>query len=185
MNVSESERQDMFVDADPEIDPARAYFALRTPTFWLCGAIILTVGILTGTIAAFYPEAFNAYLLFEGWDMDESGRAALRLRGTVSLALVTLWFGAFLARLALARYVVYVGTVYVAALFAMDLQNIAFSDNWLKAYLSSGFLVVRPVMLLALVTAAFSFFDTVPYERPLFRRRHTPKSKMRRGTGHR
>lgn len=183
MNSFDNEPRSDFAQFEPELDPARAYFALRTPTFWLCGAIILTVGILTGTLAAFYPEAFNAYLLFEGWEMDDSGRRALKLRGTVSLVLVTLWFGAFMARLALARYVVYVGTVYVAFLFLMDLQHIAFSDNWLKAYMSSGFLVVRPVMLLALVTATFSFFDTVPYERPLFRRRSAPETDMRQGMG--
>ena len=148
-----------------EIINDRTYFTCRNVPFWASVFFMVFMGITMGTWQAVFTVNYVEYMIF-GADAEQTGLlTATRLRGVVALTLTGLWIAAFLHRLALARYVVYFATGFVAFNFATDLGRLAISDDMLSMMASSSYLLLRPVMLCALITSAFGFADSARFER--------------------
>lgn len=47
----------------------------------------------------------------------------------------------------------------------MDLSQLALADDLIAMLMSSTYLILRPIMLIALRTSAFSFTDSARFER--------------------
>ena len=143
----------------------RTYFLCRSTAFWASVVLMVSVGIIMGTWQAFFTHQYVAYMLFSAETEGTNLIDATRLRGAIALTLTGAWIIAFLRRMALARYVVYFGTSFVALNYAMDLSQLALADDLIAMLTSSTYLILRPIMLIALLTSAFSFADSARFER--------------------
>lgn len=143
----------------------KAYFGYRGWPFWASAIFIVGTALICGFSQLLFPKQFLVYALGQAPEAAESLESYMRMRGSVSLTLASLWVVSFLRRMAIARYVVLIATLFVGTNFAMDLMRIAVAEDFLAAMGTTFFLVVRPVLLLSLVTSLMSFMNTIPYER--------------------
>lgn len=143
----------------------RIYFAYRGFGFWLSvGFLTLTASII-GTFQALAPTTFLTFVLGHTAEEAEGLRFYMTMRGVICLTVMSVWVTTFLYRLPLARYTVYFATCFVATNFVRDLFNLTIAESFEAVLASSFFLVLRPVLLMALVLSTFSFTATIPFER--------------------
>ena len=140
------------------------YFDGRGLGFWVSAVLMVAITYIVGVMGVFFPKTFFSYMMFDGFDYDQRLEAIIRCRGVISLYLGIGWVMAFARRSSMARYIIYFATCFVAVNFCMDLQRIGAHEDWLKTFTSSGFLMLRPVMLLALMCMSYSLSDTAHLE---------------------
>ena len=118
-----------------------------------------------GLFETLAPKAFAIYVLTHSAEEAESLRFYVTIRGLIILMMLGMWLVTFRYRLALARYVVYFATCFVATNFARDLYQLSIAENFEAMLASSLVLALRPVFLMALVQLSFSFTATIPFEK--------------------
>lgn len=156
---------DRSIKMDWETVAKKAYFGYRGWPFWASAIFLVSMGLVCGFAQLLFPIEFLVYALGQTQDSATPLEGYMRVRGVISLVLPCLWVLTFIRRLSVARHVVLLGTLFVGTNFAMDLLRIAVAEDMLAAMGTAVFLVLRPVLLLALVTSLMSFMNTIPYER--------------------
>lgn len=133
--------------------------------FWLSTVFMLTLALFIGVAATLFPRFFYDYFLFQGLGYDDGLQHLVQLRGVFCLLMFFTFITAFYRRSRLARVTVYFATCFVAVNFFNDLQRIGFNGDWLKTYTASAYLLMRPIMMLALMCMSYGFYDNAHLER--------------------
>ena len=150
---------------------AEGYFASRSLAFWCAFGFLLTMPLCLAPWAFFFPRSFWEYMLFGEARPYADLLIYIKIRAAISMFLSLILLVAFVRRSWFARYAVYGATVFVCVNFFADMQHIAGNFTSLASLSSATFLLIRPLIMLALMVLSFSFHDLAHLERPPFWRK--------------
>lgn len=143
----------------------KTYFTSRSWPFWTAVSVMVCIGTAMGLWQAVFATFYVDIMLGRDAAADTKIVQAAHMRGTIALTLTCTWLFAFYRRMALARYAVYFATCFVAVKFATDLGSLAMSADRTVTIASSSYVILRPVMLIALTTTALGLYDSARFER--------------------